>query len=179
MKTSLINRFRILSPFFGNYPSWLKLLKRREFGLELKRRGRARVQKEMAEFITLLFPFPSKLKFWSFHVVVVQGRQRNVQKSVLHVLSCCFAHWTYCFLTFPLLSPWWFRIKDFKLRRFWQTCVNRKLTFCICLQWLCHNFRQTVFTRINSLNNANLVALKHNTEEKVSLSVASLNNAFA
>ena len=29
------------------------------------------------------------LKIWLFHVVVVQGRQRNVRKSVRHVLSCC------------------------------------------------------------------------------------------
>ena len=29
------------------------------------------------------------LKIWSFHVVVVRGRQRNVQKSVRHVLSRC------------------------------------------------------------------------------------------
>ena len=27
-----------------------------------------------------------------FHVVVVQRRQRNVQKSVMHVQSCCFAN---------------------------------------------------------------------------------------
>ena len=33
-----------------------------------------------------------KLKIWSFHVVVVQGRQRNVEKSVMHVQSCCFAN---------------------------------------------------------------------------------------
>ena len=32
------------------------------------------------------------LKNWSFHVVVVQRRQRNVQKSVMHVQSCCFAN---------------------------------------------------------------------------------------
>ena len=29
-----------------------------------------------------------------FYVIVVQWRQRNVQKSVMHVQSCCFA---YCF----------------------------------------------------------------------------------
>ena len=49
--------------------------------MELKRGGRARVQTEMGEFIVL--PFPSskkKLKIWSFHVVVVRGRQRNIQK---------------------------------------------------------------------------------------------------
>ena len=60
--------------------------------LERKREDRARVQTEMVEFIALPFPFSSKLKIWSFHVVVVQGQQRNVQKSVMHVQSCCFAH---------------------------------------------------------------------------------------
>ena len=54
--------------------------------------GRARVQTEMVEFIALSFPYSSKLKVWSFHVVVVQAQQRNVQKSVMHVQSCCFAH---------------------------------------------------------------------------------------
>ena len=32
-----------------------------------------------------------------FHVVVVQRHQRNVQKSMLHVKSCCFAYSTYFF----------------------------------------------------------------------------------
>ena len=68
------------------------LLKRRGFWLELKRGERAQVRTEMVEFIALPFPFPSKLKIWSFHVVVVQWRQRNVQKSVMHVQSYCFAH---------------------------------------------------------------------------------------
>ena len=53
--------------------------------LELKRG----VQKEMVEFIALPFPSSKKLKIWSFHVVVVQERQRSVQKSVQ---SCCFAN---------------------------------------------------------------------------------------
>ena len=61
--------------------------------LELKRGGHARVQTEMVELIALSFPSSNKkLKIWSFHVVVVQGRQRNVQKSVMHVQSCCFAN---------------------------------------------------------------------------------------
>ena len=33
-----------------------------------------------------------KIKIWSFHVVVLQRRQRNVQKSVVHVQRCCFAN---------------------------------------------------------------------------------------
>ena len=32
------------------------------------------------------------LKNWSFQVVVVQGQQRNVQKSVMRLQSCYFAH---------------------------------------------------------------------------------------
>ena len=58
--------------------------------VELKRGGHARVQTEMVELIALPFPSSKKLKIWSFHVVVVQGQQRNVQKSVMHVQSCCF-----------------------------------------------------------------------------------------
>ena len=56
--------------------------------LALKREGNAQVQTEMVEIIAL--PYPSsnkKLKIWSFHVVVVQGRRRNVEKSVMHVQS--------------------------------------------------------------------------------------------
>ena len=60
--------------------------------LELKRGDNVRVQTLMVELIALPFP-PSKkkLKIWSFHVVVVQERQRNVQTSVMHGRSCCFA----------------------------------------------------------------------------------------
>ena len=60
--------------------------------LELKRGGHARAQTETVEFIALPFPSSKKLKIWSFHVVVVQERQRNVQISVMHVQSCCFAN---------------------------------------------------------------------------------------
>ena len=38
-----------------------------------------------------------------FHVVVVQWRQRNVEKSVMHVQSCCFAY--YAFFFFADLVP--------------------------------------------------------------------------
>ena len=36
--------------------------------------------KERVQFIALPFLFSNQLKMWSFHVVVVQGRQRNVQR---------------------------------------------------------------------------------------------------
>ena len=41
--------------------------------------------------------FCIKREIRHFHVVVFQLRQRNVQKSVMHVQSCCFANQTYCF----------------------------------------------------------------------------------
>ena len=37
-------------------------------------------QTGMVEFIALPFLFSSKHKIWLFHVVVVQGQERNVQK---------------------------------------------------------------------------------------------------
>ena len=38
-----------------------------------------------------LFTSSRKRKIWQFHVVVEQKRQRKVQKSFMHVQSCCFA----------------------------------------------------------------------------------------
>ena len=40
----------------------------------------------------LVFTISAKREIRHFHVVVVQWRQRNVQKSVMHVQSCCFAN---------------------------------------------------------------------------------------
>ena len=57
---------------------------------------------ETVRFIVLPSAFSSQLKTGSFHVVVVQGRQRNVQKSVMPVQSCCFAHKTYCVFDVPV-----------------------------------------------------------------------------
>ena len=39
----------------------------------------------------LTFTSSIKREITQFHLVVVQGRQRNVQKSLMHVQSCCFA----------------------------------------------------------------------------------------
>ena len=44
-----------------------------------------------------LFTFSINREIRHFHVVVVQWRQRNVQKTVLHVQSCCFANQTFFF----------------------------------------------------------------------------------
>ena len=62
MKTSLKNRFRILSTSSRlSQVAWL--LKRREFMFELKRGGHTRVQTETVEFIALLFLSLKTLKF--------------------------------------------------------------------------------------------------------------------
>ena len=39
-----------------------------------------------------MFPSSTEGEIRHFHVVVVQRRLRNVQKSVMHVQSCCFAN---------------------------------------------------------------------------------------
>ena len=44
-----------------------------------------------------MFSSSTKREFRHFHVVVGQRRQRNVQKSLMRVQSCCFANKTYCF----------------------------------------------------------------------------------
>ena len=67
----------------------------------------------------------------TFHVVCVQRRQRNVQKNMMHVLSCCFANLV-CLLF--CRSRW-------RRRRRWLSsvfkCTERKKTFfrvaCRCL----------------------------------------------
>ena len=45
----------------------------------------------------LVFKSSTKREIKQFHVVVVQRRLRNVQKSMMHVQSCCFANLIYCF----------------------------------------------------------------------------------
>ena len=101
VKTSLKNRLRILSNYFAISPKSPCYLKEGNLGWSWREGATPDwVQTEMVEFITLPFPFSSKPKIWPFHVVVVQGPQRNVQKSVMHVQGCCFPHWT-----FSLSSP--------------------------------------------------------------------------
>ena len=54
----------------------------------------------------LVFTSSTKREIRHFHVVVVQWRQRNVQKSVMHVQSCCLANLNpLFFLPFSLTSP--------------------------------------------------------------------------
>ena len=73
--------------------------------LELKRTDRIQVLKEIVEFIVLPFPFPSKLKIWSFHVLVMQELQGNVPKSLSTCRVVILLIKPIAFLTFPLPSP--------------------------------------------------------------------------
>ena len=52
----------------------------------------------------LVFTSFTKREIRHFHVVVVQWRQRNVQKNVTHAQSCCFAILS-AFMSFSLTSP--------------------------------------------------------------------------
>ena len=72
------------------------MVKKRGFNFDPKRRDRAQVLTEMVEFIASPFPFPSKLKIASFHVVVMQGLQRNAQKK-----RDARAELLVCFIDFP------------------------------------------------------------------------------
>ena len=50
------------------------------------------LEKEKENFCVVLTYFVKRVReIWKFHVAVVQQRLRNVQKSVVHVHSCCFA----------------------------------------------------------------------------------------
>ena len=49
------------------------------------------------KFRRCLFTSLVKREIRYVHVVVVQNGRRNVQKSMVHVQSCCFANQSYCF----------------------------------------------------------------------------------
>ena len=55
-------------------------------------RSVSQFKKKTKESLCLVFRFSTKREIKEFHVVVVQWRQRNVQKYLMHVQSCCFAY---------------------------------------------------------------------------------------
>ena len=59
--------------------------------LELNSKGLHQSSGKEKESCCLLVPPSTKREIRQFHVVVVQRRKRNVQRSVMHVQSCCFA----------------------------------------------------------------------------------------
>ena len=71
------------------------------FFLELISEGLYQSSGKEKESCRLVFPSSIKRENRHFHVVVVQRRLRNVQKSVMHVPSC-FANLTYCLFAVPV-----------------------------------------------------------------------------
>ena len=59
--------------------------------LEVISKGLFQSSGKEKESCCLVFPSSTKREIRHFNVVVVQRRLRNVQKSVTHVQSCCFA----------------------------------------------------------------------------------------
>ena len=84
----------------------VQFVKRWQFFLELNSKRLYR-SSEKEESRCLVYTSSSKSTIRHFHVVVVQWRQRNVQKSVIHVQSCCFANRNLLlsFMPFSLTSP--------------------------------------------------------------------------
>ena len=64
--------------------------------LELNSKGLYQSSGKEKESCCLVFPSSTKREIRHFHVVVVQRRLRNVQKSLMEVQSCCFANLIYC-----------------------------------------------------------------------------------
>ena len=60
--------------------------------LELNSKGLYQSSRNEKESCCLVWPSSTKREIMQFHVVVVQRRLRNVQKSVMHVQSCSFAN---------------------------------------------------------------------------------------
>ena len=65
--------------------------------LELNSKGLYQSLGKEKESCCVVFSSSIKREIRNFHVVVVQRRQRNVQTSVMHVQSCCFADLNLCF----------------------------------------------------------------------------------
>ena len=76
---------------FRDYPNSLCHLKEGNFGRSWKRGPRPSSDKDCRILSPCRSRSQGNLKFWSFLVVAVQVQQRNVQKSVMYVQSCCFA----------------------------------------------------------------------------------------
>ena len=101
-----------------------------EFFLSSILKGCIKVQ-EKKEGRCLVFTSSTKREIKQFHVVVVQRRQRNEQKDVIHVQRCCFANLTLlpfcrprcrrrrCCLSFLII----------RTERFWFNISRRKVFF--------------------------------------------------
>ena len=76
------------------------------------------------ESCCLVFPSSTNREIGHFHVLVVQWRQRNVQKSLMHVQTCCFANLN---LMFFCRSRW-----PHRRRCFSSLMIDRNPSACSC-----------------------------------------------
>ena len=91
MKTSLKKWIRAASNFIRLIPSrFICQILANFCGLNSK--GLYQSFGKEKESCCLVFPSSKKCEIKHFHVVVVQRRQRNIQKSLMHVQGCCFAY---------------------------------------------------------------------------------------
>ena len=97
--------------FFSWFIQGALLLKRRGFGLELKRRDRARVLTKIVEFIALPFPFPSKLE----NLVISRSSYAGAAKKCTKKRD---ARAEYLFCSLNLLLFW--RSHCHRRRSFWK-----------------------------------------------------------
>ena len=74
-------------------PRLIRQMRANFFGVEFLRSVYQISGKEKENWC-LVFPSLTKREIRHFHVVVLQRRLRNVQKSVMQVQSCCFANIT-------------------------------------------------------------------------------------
>ena len=68
-----------------------------KFSLVEPERTLFRFKKRKKESVLFTYFIRRTREISQFHAVVVLRRLRNVQKSIMHVQSCCFAIYTYCF----------------------------------------------------------------------------------
>ena len=75
--------------FFKLYRAYSILSNIGNFCLELSSRALYQSSGKEKESCCLVFLSSTNREIRHFHVVIVQKRQRNIQKSVMHVQSCC------------------------------------------------------------------------------------------
>ena len=75
------------------YSNSVQFVKWRQISLELNSKGLYWGSGKENQSCCLVFPRPRQnVKSGRFQAVVVQRRQRNAQKSLMHVQSCCFSN---------------------------------------------------------------------------------------
>lgn len=84
----------------------IQLVKCWKFLVVLNSKRMIRSSGKEKESRRLVFTFSTKREIRHFYVVVVQQRQRNVQKSLMHVQSCYFSNLN----QFPYRRPCWRRL---------------------------------------------------------------------